>query len=631
MDNFVIGTPILNRTNYVENQTPGMFISTIRFKVNLQDNISFKDFATNIELQTMWIFRHKKYQYQEILEHVRQEDSSIPNLYNVLISYQINHANKNISDIPFEIEWTHPKYTSDPLDIHLADVNDSGSLTVHYDYQIDKFNEIDIEKMHKRIVNVITQILSNPDINIFDIELVYDEEKNFLLNSYNSSKKNPITKTVIDLFEEQVQQNPDNIAICDKTHKLTYSQLNNIANKIAQNYISKGIVSGDKICIFLDNSIELVASILAILKLGACYIPIDTAYPDERIQYILENSSAKYIITNNKLMNKLSVPHDQIISIQISYIIRNYSNNSNIENINNSSLDELSYIIYTSGSTGKPKGVQISGKNLANYITWANTVYVCGKPTNFPLYSSIAFDLTVTSVYTPLISGNAIYIYKNTNPQILLKNIVEDNKVQILKLTPAHLTLLADYLSTAPNSDKELNKLIVGGDILTTDLCHKITDLFDGNIHIYNEYGPTEATVGCMIYEYKISDDTTYVSTPIGTPAANTNLYIMNNHLNLLPIGYSGNLYISGDSLSRGYLNMPSKTNSSFIISPINGERLYNTGDLAEIHSNGIMEYLSRSDLQIKLNGYRIEIGEIRCNYFKISKYFRCFHFCFWK
>ena len=239
---------------------------------------------------------------------------------------------------------------------------------------------------------------------------------------------------------------------------------------------------------------------------------------------------------------------------------------------------------------------------------WAKSVYVKNEVTNFPLYSSISFDLTVTSIYTPLISGNAIYIYNNSNPQLLLQDILTDNKVQIIKLTPAHLSLLLECI---PNPN--VKKLIVGGDILSIEICKQISSLFANSIHIYNEYGPTEATVGCMIYEYSNTDKDNYASVPIGIPAANTKLYVLNDDLNLVPFGHIGQLYICGKCLSKGYVKLRNTNSERFIQSPFNSnEKIYKTGDLVKLHKNGIMEYIGRSDFQIKINGYRIEIGEIQ-------------------
>lgn len=607
LNNFVIGTPILNRTTFKEKNTPGMFISTVPFKIDLTTDLTFKDFVANIALQTLGMFRHQKYPYQSLLADIRTNNNSIPNLYNIMISYQNTKTNRNSSDINYDVRWTHSDFTSDELDVHLFDMNDTGELNISYDYQTERYSDADIHDIHQRILFIINQILSNNDISISSLELVLPEEKIYMLKTYNQNKYTNINKTVIDLFLEQCQIHPDSIAISDKTNSLTYGQLNALSDNIKYYLLKNNIRPKDKICLFFPNSINLVASILAILKLGACYIPIDVTYPIDRIEYIVHNSSSKHILTDSENIEKLGI----LRSLSLNINFKNFSNNEAVQNIDEGILPspkDLAYIIYTSGSTGNPKGVKIAHESLYNYISWTKSVYVKNEVTNFPLYSSISFDLTVTSIYTPLISGNAIYIYNNSNPQLLLQDILSDNKVQIIKLTPAHLSLLLECI---PNPN--VKKLIVGGDILSIEICKQISSLFANNIHIYNEYGPTEATVGCMIYEYSNADKNNYASVPIGIPAANTKLYVLNDDLNLVPFGHIGQLYIGGKCLAKGYVKLRNMNAERFIQSPFNSnEKIYKTGDLVKLYKNGIMEYIGRSDFQIKINGYRIEIGEIQ-------------------
>lgn len=607
LNNFVIGTPILNRTTFKEKNTPGMFISTVPFKIDLTTDLTFKDFVANIALQTLGMFRHQKYPYQSLLADIRANNNSIPNLYNIMISYQNTKTNRNSSDINYDVRWIHSDFTSDELDVHLFDMNDTGELNISYDYQTERYSDEDIHDIHQRILFIINQILSNNDISISSLELVLPEEKTYMLKAYNTSKYTNINKTVIDLFLEQCQIHPDSIAISDKTTSLTYGQLNALSDNIKYYLFKNNIRPKDKICLFFPNSINLVASILAVLKLGACYIPVDVTYPIDRIEYIVHNSSSKHILTDSENIEKLGI----LRSLSLSINFKNFSNSETVQDIDEDMLPspkDLAYIIYTSGSTGNPKGVKIAHESLCNYISWAKSVYVKNEVTNFPLYSSISFDLTVTSIYTPLISGNAIYIYNNSNPQLLLQDILTDNKVQIIKLTPAHLSLLLECI---PNPN--VKKLIVGGDILSIEICKQISSLFANNIHIYNEYGPTEATVGCMIYEYSNTDKDNYASVPIGIPAANTKLYVLNDDLNLVPFGHIGQLYICGKCLAKGYVKLRNTNSERFIQSPFNSnEKIYKTGDLVKLHKNGIMEYIGRSDFQIKINGYRIEIGEIQ-------------------
>jgi len=621
-NDFVIGTPILNRTNFKEKNTSGMFINTIPFRFNLPSNITFDEYLSNIYTQTMNILRHQRYSYQYILDELNSKGLNVPKLYNILLSYQIGHSTQSETDFDYSVNWTHSSTNSDELDIHIFEYDDSKNcLKIAYDYQIQKFFKKDIYNLHSRILNIINQILYCSKVQLSDIELITPNEKLFILNNYNSNHEKIITDTVVDMFERQVELTPYNIAISKNGYSINYTNLNNMINYTSEYLKNIGISNGDKICLFYNNSIELIINIFALLKLSACYIPIDISYPNDRINYILENSNSKFILTNSNNYQKISNFSDKTIIINLEDILKNCKNTIFPNLKNKINLKTLAYIIYTSGSTGNPKGVEICHESLSNYINWCKDIYVKNDISNFPLYSSIAFDLTVTSVYTPLTTGNTLYIYEDSNPQLLLKKIIDDKKVQILKLTPAHLSLLQDIISNST-----ITKLIVGGDILSTEICKKTTQIFNNKVQIFNEYGPTEATVGCMTYTYSNTDDYNYSSVPIGIPATNTKIYLLNKDLNLIPFGYPGQIFIGGKCLSIGYLNLDNITKERFINSPFyNNEIIYSTGDIAKLFNNGIMEYIGRKDFQVKINGFRIEIGEIQSKIMLYSNIQNCY------
>ena len=609
INDFVIGTPILNRTNFKEKKMTGMFINTVPLRFVLKKDFSFKEYLAYVYSQSMDMLRHQKYSYEYILDQIRAKKSNIPSIYNILLSYQIGKSNPTDANINYTVNWTHADVNSDELDIHLFEYDDcDNSLNIAYDYQTKKFSKDDIYSLHERIINIINQVISTSQIQLSEIKLVTEEEENFILNKYNTQEELNIDKTVIDMFEEQATRTPNNIAIVKDDLEINYSNLNNMVNYLATFLINMGVQKGDNICLFFNNSIELVTSILAVLKLSCTYIPIDTNYPENRIEYLLKNSNSKFILTNSLFANKLNKNICNCIILSLEDIIKASSLKDYPNLLVKPTLDCNAYIIYTSGSTGNPKGVQINHENLANYINFASIQYVQNEVCNFPLYSSIAFDLTVTSVYTPICTGNTIYIYENSNPELLLKQIIEDKKVQIVKLTPAHLSLLKEINLT----NSIIKKLVVGGDILSIQIASSITKLFNNNVLIYNEYGPTEATVGCMIYTYSTDDCNYYSSVPIGTPIINSNILVLNDDYNLIPLEYSGEMYIGGKCVSKGYLNLPEKTEKCFIPSPYrDGDILYSTGDISKLHQNGIMEYIGRKDFQVKINGYRIETGEI--------------------
>lgn len=369
INDFVIGTPILNRTNFKEKNTTGMFINTIPFRCTFNSNMTFNEYLNNISLQSLNMLRHQKYSYEFILDDLRSKQSNIPSLYNILLSYQIGKSNPSETDFDYTVRWTHSSTNSDELDIHLFEYDDVDNLlNIAYDYQNKKFTKDDIINMHLRIINIIKQILENPKIKLSNIELVTEEEKEFILNKYNSNIDIPINQTIIHMFEEQVNKTPYNIAISKNGYSINYTNFNNMINYTANLLKNNGVNSGDKICLFFNNSIELIISIFAVLKLSACYIPIDISYPNDRIDYIIKNSNAKFILTNSNNQNKLINFSDKYITLNLENIIDECKN----EIFNNSQTkpksDDLAYIIYTSGSTGNPKGVKIAHESLANYI-----------------------------------------------------------------------------------------------------------------------------------------------------------------------------------------------------------------------------------------------------------------------
>ncbi|KAA6473647.1 non-ribosomal peptide synthetase [Bacillus swezeyi] len=454
-------------------------------------------------------------------------------------------------------------------------------------------------------------MLFQPDLTLRQIDILSDAETNQLLVDYNHTvAEYPRNKTIHQLFEEQTERTPDQVAIIYGDKQFTYRQLNERANQLARTLRAKGVRADRLTAIISEHNIELVLGILAVLKAGGAYVPIDPDYPGDRIQYILDDSNAEIVLTQSHLQQRLTHAGTIVLLDEESSY---HEDASNLEPL--SHANHLAYVIYTSGSTGKPKGVLIEHQGLTNYICWAVRVYVKGEKTTFPLYSSIAFDLTVTSIFTPLISGNTIIVYGGENKATLVSSIVQDSRVDIIKLTPAHLQLLKEM-----NISHEctVRKMIVGGDKLSTRLARGISEQFQDQIEIFNEYGPTETVVGCMLYHYDAAKDRRE-SVPIGTAAANMNIYLLDTDMKPVPIGVPGEMYISGAGVARGYLNRSELTAEKFVKHPfVPGTKMYRTGDLARWLPDGNIEYLGRIDHQVKIRGYRIEIGEVEAAFFHI-------------
>lgn len=428
----------------------------------------------------------------------------------------------------------------------------------------------------------------------------------------------PSDRTIVDLFLDQVGRTPEALAIRFNDRRLSYRELNARANQVAAHLRALRVGPGDIVCLFMEHSIEVVAAILGTLKVGAAYVPVDPSSPKGRLARILKEigggrGDLPVLVTQSRLSADLPTDAGRVFALDEDFLtVDAYSS---ADEPSDALPSGLAYLIFTSGSTGTPKGVMIEHRNLVNYICWANAQYCGGEALSWPLFSSLAFDLTVTSIFTPLISGGSIVVYREDvgHQSMVVFRVIDDCAVDIVKLTPAHLAMVRDRNLRST----KIRKLIVGGEDFKTELARDITQAFGRTIDIYNEYGPTEATVGCMIHRYDFEDDRAG-SVPIGVPAANAQIFVLNEQLQPVAMGVIGEMFIAGDGLARGYLNQPELTAERFLdtadprnIAGSASLRVYRTGDLARWSADGRLEFLGRVDHQVKVGGARIELGEI--------------------
>jgi amino acid adenylation domain-containing protein len=431
----------------------------------------------------------------------------------------------------------------------------------------------------------------------------------------------PSDKTIVELFEAQVARTPDEDAIRFADESLTYRELNDRANQFAVHLGARGVGPDQLVALYMEHSIEVVCAILGVLKAGAAYVPVDPGSPKERLGFMLRDIAATragavpVVVTQSHLEDGIPENTAQVLTLDADFAAIGSYPVANPPRPIAPHPDSLAYVMYTSGSTGTPKGVMIEHRSLVNYIWWAKDQYSRDERLAWPLFSSLAFDLTVTSIFTPLISGGRIVVIREDPgmPGMAIFKVIEDGAVDIVKLTPAHLAMIKDMNLAATR----IRKLIVGGEDFKTALARDITRNFGRRVDIYNEYGPTEATVGCMIHRYDVDKDLA-LSVPIGIPAANTGVYILDDQLRPSPTDVIGEMYVAGDGLARGYLNRPELTEQKFLIAkdprqtePAATVRLYKTGDIARWSVDGRMEFLGRADHQVKVAGARIELGEV--------------------
>lgn len=576
---FVLGTPVLNRSNFKEKQMMGMFVSTIPVRYIIDEKEMFLEMCKKNATEFMTLFRHQKYPYSLTLEEVHKKTDIKDNLYKVVLSYQNAKATYPDKE-KYSTNWIFSKQSEDDFAIHIMDLDSEGTMHMHFDYRTDLFERVEVEHIASRILAIIEDGIDN-NKTVENIEIMTAAEKNKILYEFNETDSDyPMNKNIIEIFEEQVEKTPDNIALVFEDKQMTYRELNEKANSVA-GYLQQLRIKN--VILNIKNSMETVIYIYGILKSGAIYIPIDESIPKQRVEFIIKDSKADAIIS--------STYYDDIYNINRNTM--NVDKSYNLDIIKN----KQAYTIYTSGTTGNSKGVRINQSALVNYICWASKVY-SNKATesiSMPLFTSIGFDLTVTTIFLPLITGGKIVICDSKT----LENIFNDKNIDTIKLTPAHL----EIISHKKQKYEHIKTLILGGEALKTHTCKDYSEE-NKDVSIFNEYGPTEATVGCMIHKYdQIKDKNSTVK--IGKPANNTQLYVLSKTKSILPFGVEGELYIAGDGLFDGYNNIDNN------IDTILEKKMYKTGDNVKLDFDMNMLYIGRKDNQVKLNGYRIELDEI--------------------
>jgi amino acid adenylation domain-containing protein/non-ribosomal peptide synthase protein (TIGR01720 family) len=610
-EDIIIGTPTAGRRHTDLHNIMGVFVNTLALRNYPISEKTFKEFLNEVKGNTLKAFENQEYQFEDLIEQVSvNRDMSRNPLFDVMFVLQnveVEPGEKsNVSTTRLKVASYDYKRKTSKFDLTLVANEFDHQLYFTLEYCVKLFKKETIEKFVYYFKNILQAIQKGVENKISRIEIISEEERYRQLVDFNDTKTDfPMKKTINELFEEQVERTPDHIAVkgtgglAPLFAHITYTELNQKANRLAYELQTKGVEPDTIVGIMVERSVEMIIGIIGILKAGGAYLPIDLEYSQERINYMLNDSTAKILLTSDSI-NRVPTPHA-----------------STLPPVYPSQSSSLAYVIYTSGSTGQPKGVMINHRAILNYIWWAAGKYVKNERMDFPLYTSISFDLTVTSIFTPLVTGNTIVVYDEEDKRLPLDRIIHEDRVGVVKLTPSHLKLTRyqpGHISTAT-----IKRFVVGGEDLEKNLALDIYRKFNGTIEIYNEYGPTEASVGCMIYRFDPIKDDRH-SVPIGIPINNMHIHILDSHLNLVPYSVPGELYIGGEGLARGYLNRPELTAEKFLSiknrsytssKPNISNRIYRTGDLARRLQDGNIEFLGRIDHQVKIRGFRIELGEI--------------------
>ncbi len=618
----IVGSPGANRKSEQFFPISGYFINPIPIRTQFEGSDIFRNFLENVRVNVLRIFENQYYPFKLIVDKLQAaRDLSRSPVFQVMFSYQKSPnpeleklSSFSLNETPIDADISGLKVRLLPLgcqtsqfDLTLLAADLEGRLAFSFQYNTGLFRKETIKRMGAEFLTLLDSVCKNMENSLTSLQFLPYAEKDQLLREWNSTKAEYPNEPLFKLFEARADKRPDAIAIRFEGESVTYGELNKRANRIAHYLKRLGVREESVVPVCLERSVDLVASLLGILKAGGYYLPLDPIYPKDRIALILEDIAIDGAqipaITEEKLSSYFSFPFIKTVCLD-----------NDIEEINKESVlnpdikvsnHNLAYMIYTSGSTGKPKSVQIPHRAIMNFLNSMRKKP--GLTENDVLLSvtTISFDIAGLEIFLPLTTGAEVILMsqKTITDGKTLAEEIETNNVTVMQATPSVWRLLLD---NGWKGSKTL-KILCGGEAFPPELAEKLVQCAG---EVWNMYGPTETTVWSSIYKI---EDVMY-PIPIGKPIDNTQMYILDSRLNPVPVGATGDLFIGGDGVARGYYNRKELTDERFIKNPFindNESRIYKTGDLARYLPDGNIEYLSRSDFQVKIRGFRIELGEI--------------------
>ena len=592
-----ISAPTHNRTEKNFRRTAGLFMEVFPMVDELCEDDTFLSVSKRIKVVSNLFLKNAK---PGILTPEMRRCS------NVLLNYVMTSFTK-FNGFSTKSHWIHTGHMSSTyqMQLHIVDFDQTGEIELVFDINTSILDTEKRKNLPSHFLKLMNDFLKDMNKSINESGLMSDAEieNNYMIESKSAYENLSISAQ----FENQVARTPKNIMVIHENNSLTYEVLNKRANQLANYLVEQNVGSGSRVAILLKRCPEYLISVLGVLKTGAAFMPIPSTYPQGRIQYLLKDGDVSLLIGSTDLFETLNLTEVDVFKIDIHILsLESYATLNLSIGI---SSDAPAYLIYTSGSTGDPKGVQISHKALGNHLSWASEFYHVTSDSFFPFFTSIGFDATLNAIFLPMLKGGKIIVYTEPNSELddSLFRIINDNKCTFLKCTPSHLTVLQGL----DLRGSRLRTLIVGGEELKSHLAKSMLVAFGKRITIFNQYGPTEAAIACIATEFDVDEHiNTFV--PIGHPIPNVEIYLLDGHRNLVPIGVIGEIYIGGIGIAKSYWKRPKLTGEKFIPHPFKpGYKIYRTGDIARLNEYGDFEFLGRTDFQVKLNGHRIELGEI--------------------
>ncbi|MHC0066354.1 amino acid adenylation domain-containing protein [Nostoc sp. UIC 10890] len=598
-----IGSPIANRNHADIEGLIGFFVNTLVLRTDLSGNPSFLELLKRVREVCVNAYAHADITFERLVEELHPERhlSQTP-LFQVMFDW-LEDSKKDLMLPDLTLKWLQNHSQTAKFDLTLSVVDANPELWGWWEYSTDLFDAATIDRMIGHFTNLLEAIVTHPEKRLLDLPLLTETERQTLLLDWNDTTINyPQDKCIQELFEAQVERTPDAVAVVFEEEQLTYRQLNVKANQLAHHLQTLGVKPEVLVGICVERSLDMIIGLLGILKAGGAYLPLDPSYPQERLAFILEDSQVAVLLTQASLMEVMPQHKAKVVCLDADWHLIAQQSQDNI--LRKLSADNLAYVIYTSGSTGKPKGVQIPHSALSNFLQAMRQKPGLTEQDILLAVTTISFDIAALELFVPIITGACLVIasQETASDGALLSAKLSDSKATVMQATPATWQLL---LAAGWSGNHSL-KILCGGEALPGQLANQLLNRCDA---LWNMYGPTETTIWSAASLVKTVNSTV----PISGAIANTQLYILDQYHQLVPVGVPGELCIGGKGLARGYLNRPELTAEKFISNPFSQEatRLYKTGDKARYLPNGEIEYLGRIDYQVKIRGFRIELGEI--------------------
>ncbi|AMO33324.1 non-ribosomal peptide synthetase [Lysinibacillus sphaericus] len=609
-NDLVIGTPVSGRQHTAFEDVQGFFVNTVAIRINTTGASTMQELCEIVKEKCFLAFQHQNYPFDKVIEVVNPERKEHDNpIFQTMFSYQQN-SSQLFSLHRLDIQPV--KQTISKFNLSLTFVESEDGLIMDLEYNTDLFERTTISRFAEQLWQIIQMIQTDFTTSFGQLSMLSDTDKAIYQKLNDTCMALPPYSSIQERFYQQVYRTPKTIAISTEDSSYTYEEVNHYSNQIAHYLIEKGMQPNDVTAIFLDRSFESIVCMLGVLKAGCTYVPIDIKYPSDRVSYIFNDSKAKLILTKEALKKKIQTYNEQV------FLIEDIFASSSIKDIlSKNRVDDTAYMIYTSGSTGNPKGTLLRHAGVLNLVEWRSKTFCITEQDVLSQFYSHSFDSSVSEIFSALLTGARLHLL-NEEQRISSQayfDAVATYNITISDVATAFFKQLANEVSFKHRSPlQSLRVLIMGGEAASAEAIRNWHSEMSDTVQIVNEYGPTETTVSSLYHVVSTKVESTVTHIPIGKPIANTKVYILNENMQLCPIGVIGELYIESIGTAIGYVNQPEITKLSFLSNPFSANNhsiLYKTGDLARLSLNGNVEYMGRRDRQVKIRGYRIELGEI--------------------